>query len=69
MTNLSTTSSYERLLRDLRRQIETGLQSIRRYAEGQKVSTYWKTGRLISQFILKEDISATREEIYNKLAE
>ena len=61
--------SYERLLRGLRKLIENSLKNIRRYAETQKVLTYWNTGRLISQYLLKENHNVTREEIYDKLAE
>jgi len=69
MSTLPANLSYDCLLGDLRKQIEEGIENIRRYAERQKVLTYWNIGRSISGFLSIDHRGTSATQICERLSD
>lgn len=66
MPNLIPASSYTKLLKTLQAEIKQSLENIRRFADRQRVLTYWKIGKETPDFITKTGTPSA--QLYERLS-
>lgn len=65
MADLIASAAYRQLLKGLRRDIQDSLDHIRRYADRQRVLTYWRIGRSIADFTARHNAAPA---LYTQIA-